>query len=146
MSDEEIEKLKAEKAAKMMKSSLQHQFPIGEVVELTDSTFDSFIEQKGIIVVDFWAQWCGPCRSMAPILDQLAREWGSKGIQIGKVNVDQNNATAMKYRVSSIPMFLVFKDGEVLGNILGAIGKAPFDKLFKDLLDGKDPRKQEGYS
>ena len=134
--DEEIERIKREKMMKLLKHKEQVQkYPLGKVVELTDNNFDDFVKQDGICVVDCWAIWCAPCRSMAPIMEQLAKEWASKNVHIGKLDVDHNPRVTMRYGVSSIPNFLVFKDGKFLGNVVGAVGKAPFIKLFKKLLE-----------
>lgn len=144
--DEELERIKQEKMIKLMKDDVPTvgDFPIAEVVELDDNSFDSFVIQSGIVVVDTWAVWCGPCRTMEPIMNQLAKEWSGK-VTIGKLNVDQNPRTSMKFGISSIPNFLVFQDGKFLGNVVGAVGKKPFEKLFKKLLSG-DKDKKEGYT
>ena len=85
------------------------------------------------VVVDFWAEWCGPCKMIAPILEELAGE-NSETFKVGKVNVDDNRQTAMQYGVRSIPTLLVFKDGKVApnGQIIGAM---PKDALKKKILD-----------
>ena len=144
--DEELERIKKEKMMKLMKDDMPTvgNFPIAEVVELDDNSIDSFVTQSGIVVIDCWAVWCGPCRTMEPIMKQLAKEW-SGNVTIGKLNVDQNPRTSMKYGIASIPNFLVFQDGKFLGNVVGAVGKKPFEKLFKKLLSG-DKDKKEGYT
>jgi thioredoxin 1 len=90
------------------------------VLELTDATFD---EQVGAattpIVVDFWAEWCGPCKMVAPILEEIANEQVGK-VTIAKLNIDENPNIAMRYSVMSIPTMLVFKDGEPVDRIVGA--------------------------
>ncbi|MHA1304360.1 MAG: thioredoxin [Candidatus Heimdallarchaeaceae archaeon] len=146
MDDNELEKIRQKKMQEMMGiNQTESPFPTGVTVELTDNDFNEFVKQKGIVVVDTWAAWCMPCRTMGPIMDQLAKEWADKGVHIGKLNVDQNRRTAMKYGISSIPNFLVFQDGKYLGNIVGAVGKKPFVKLFEKLLKGEDPT-SEGYA
>ena len=119
-------------------------FPVVGIVELDDNSLESFIKQPGIVVIDCWAVWCGPCRTMEPIMEQLSKEWAGK-VTIGKLNVDQNPHTSMRYGISSIPNFLVFQDGKFLGNVVGAVGKRPFEKLFNKLLSG-DQDKKEGYA
>lgn len=145
MTDSEIEKIKQKKIMEMMNTEKNKDAPAGKAIELNDNQFESFIKKKGIVVVDCWAQWCGPCRTMSPIMDQLAKEWKDKGVHIGKINVQQYPRSAAKYGVSSIPNFLVFKDGKYLGNVLGAVGKKPFEELFKKILRG-DFDKKEGYA
>ena len=90
----------------------------GPVVEVTDSSFDSFVSGSGYVLVDCWAPWCGPCRRMGPIVDELAEI--SKGeIKVGKLNTDDNQATAMRFNISSIPRLLIFKDGNLMDTIVG---------------------------
>jgi len=83
--------------------------------------------------VDFWAQWCGPCKMIAPALDELATAYDGRA-KIVKVDIDQNRNTAMKYHVRSIPMLLVFKDGQVQGTQIGAVGKPQLAQLIDKAL------------
>ena len=104
------------------------------VLHATDADFDSHVLQSDVpVLVDFWAPWCGPCKMIAPALDQLAGEYAGKA-KIVKVDVDQNPATAMKFRVRSIPMLLVFKDGQIHGQQIGAVGKAQLAQLIDKAL------------
>ena len=91
---------------------------MGKYVELTDATFDTTISE-GLTLVDFWAPWCGPCRAVAPIVDQLASEYEGK-VTVAKVNVDDNQQTAIKFRVMSIPTMILFKDGQPVEVTVGA--------------------------
>ena len=94
------------------------------ILTLTDATFDEVVNaQDTPMVVDFWAEWCGPCRMIAPILDEIASEQDGK-VTIGKLNVDENPGTAQRFGVMSIPTLLVFRDGELDKRIVGAKGKA----------------------
>jgi len=91
---------------------------------VTDQTFAQEIEQHaGLAVVDFWATWCGPCRMIAPILDQLADEYDGR-VKVAKVDVDSNIQTATRFNVRSIPMLLFFKNGKVVDQIVGAVPRA----------------------
>lgn len=93
-------------------------------LEFTDSNFqDTVLDSDKLSVVDFWAEWCGPCKMITPIIDELASEYGDS-VNIGKLNVDSNGDTAMKYGVRSIPTILWIKNGEVVDKHVGTISKA----------------------
>lgn len=94
------------------------------ITTLTDATFDEVVNGSSApVVVDFWAEWCGPCKMIAPILDEIATEQGD-AVQITKLNVDENPAIAQRFGVMSIPTILVFRDGELDKKIVGAKGKS----------------------
>lgn len=104
------------------------------VIHATDADFDQQVLQSDVpVLVDFWAPWCGPCKMIAPALDQLASEYAGKA-KVVKVDIDQNRASAMKYHVRSIPMLLVFKNGQVQGTQIGAVGKAQLGQLLDKAL------------
>ena len=89
----------------------------------TDANFEAeAIENKGVKVVDFWAEWCGPCRMITPIIEDLAAEYGDQ-VQIGKLNVDENAEVSQRYAIRSIPTILIFKDGEVVDRHVGTTTK-----------------------
>lgn len=97
--------------------------------EFTDSNFDeTVLSVGGLAVVDFWAEWCGPCRMVGPIIEQLAEE--NPDVNIGKVNVDENNALAAKYGIRSIPTILILRDGEVIDRVSGAKPLGDFQELL----------------
>lgn len=100
------------------------------VKELNSTNFDSTIDHPRPVLVDFWAPWCGPCKAIAPILDQLAEELHTQ-VQICKVNVDNNSELAAKFNVRAIPTLLIFKDGKVVDQIVGLVNK---DDLKKKLI------------
>ncbi|HJR67941.1 MAG TPA: thioredoxin [Gemmatimonadaceae bacterium] len=101
-------------------------------VAVTDATFVAEIEHyKGLAVVDFWATWCGPCRMIAPILDQLASEYNGKA-KVAKVDVDTNQQTAMRFNVRSIPSILFFKDGKHVDTVVGAVPKSHLERKFAE--------------
>ena len=105
-----------------------------KVIHATDADFDAAVLQSSEpVLVDFWAPWCGPCKMIAPALDELAQTYAGKA-KIVKVDVDQNQATAIKYHVRSIPMLLVFKDGQVQGTQIGAVGKPQLAALIDKAL------------
>jgi thioredoxin 1 len=91
---------------------------------VTDGTFQAEVEQhQGLVLVDFWAEWCGPCRVIAPILDQIAAEYAGK-LKITKMDVDANQQTPMRFNVRSIPSLLFFKGGKHVDTVVGAVPKA----------------------
>ena len=93
------------------------------IVIATESNFkEQVLSSAQPVLVDFWAEWCGPCKMIAPVLDELATEYGGK-IKIAKVNIDENQNLAAQYRVTAIPTLLVFKDGQVLEQMVGAKSK-----------------------
>lgn len=93
-------------------------------VDITDATFETEVLQSDRpVVVDFWATWCGPCKMIAPILEEVARDMGDK-VKIAKLDVDNNNKTSGKYNIMSIPSLLFFKNGQVVDQVIGAIPKA----------------------
>ncbi len=98
---------------------------------VTDADFESEIEKhQGLAVVDFWAEWCGPCRIIAPIVDQLAAEYQGKA-KVAKLDVDTNQRTAMKYNVRSIPTVLFFKNGKLVDQVIGAVPRAHLESKFR---------------
>jgi thioredoxin 1 len=102
-----------------------------EVKTLTDATFDTEIADAGTpIIVDFWAPWCGPCRMVGPIIDEIAQEHGDK-VAIGKLNVDENPGIAGKFGIMSIPTIILFKSGEPAKKVIGARSKADFLREFE---------------
>jgi thioredoxin 1 len=107
---------------------------MSNAIEITDDSFEAEVLQSDTpVIVDFWATWCGPCKMIAPILEEIAVEFGDK-IKVTKLDVDSNNQTAGKYNIMSIPSLLIFKNGEVVDQIVGAVPKAQLiDRLQKVL-------------
>jgi thioredoxin 1 len=98
---------------------------------VTDADFEQEVEKNDkLTVVDFWATWCGPCRMIAPVLDQLAAEYKDK-VKVAKLDVDANIKTATRFNVRSIPMLLFFKDGKVVDQIVGAVPRQTIEAKFK---------------
>ncbi len=94
-----------------------------DIREITDENFADEIESsEGLAIVDFWAEWCGPCRMVGPIVEELAQEYEGK-VKVGKLDVDSNRVTAGRFNIRSIPSILYFKDGEVVDQVVGAFPK-----------------------
>jgi thioredoxin 1 len=104
------------------------------VTEINDQNFESEVIKSAIpVVVDFWAPWCGPCRMIAPVTEKLSEEYANK-IKFCKLNVDENPEMSQKYRVMSIPLLLLFKDGQQVDGILGAVPESIIQPKIKALL------------
>lgn len=100
-------------------------------LEITDGNITEILESNKITLVDFWAPWCGPCRMLGPIIDDLAKD--NTDVTIGKINVDDNSQTAVKYGVRGIPTMIFFKDGEVVDKIVGVKSKAELQAKIDSL-------------
>ena len=104
------------------------------VAAFTDANFDREVLQSTTpVLVDFWATWCAPCKAIAPLIDTIADEYVGK-VKVGKVNVDENQATPGKYGVRGIPTIILFKDGAVLEQVVGAVPKSQIDALIAKAL------------
>jgi thioredoxin 2 len=103
-------------------------------VEVTDQTFGrEVLQHPGPLVLDCWAPWCGPCRSVAPVLDQLAKEYAGR-VKIAKLNTDQNQRTSANYSIQSIPTLLFFRDGKLVNRQVGALPKPEIERLIRQIL------------
>ena len=106
------------------------------VKEFSDAAFDADeINSGDVVLVDFWAEWCGPCRAIAPVIDQLATEYEGRAV-IGKLNVDHNPGVPGNYGIRGIPTLLVFKGGEVVGQLVGAQSKAKIAEQLDKAIEG----------
>jgi thioredoxin 1 len=107
------------------------------VFEVTDATFDEqVVKNDGLTVVDFWAPWCGPCRMVGPVIEELAEEYEGR-VRFAKLNVDDNQVTAGAFGVRSIPTIGFFRDGEPVGGVVGAYPKDALQEVIDDVLAGK---------
>ena len=104
------------------------------VIEFNDQNFDSdVLKAETPVLVDFWAVWCGPCKAIAPIVEEIANEFSGK-VKVGKMDVDKNNQVAMRYGIRSIPTLLLFKNGEVVDQVIGNVGKDSIESMISKAL------------
>ena len=100
---------------------------------VTDDTFAEVIEgSKGLAMVDFWAEWCGPCRIISPIVEELAHEYADRGVVVGKVDVDHNPGISARFGIRSIPSILFFKDGQHVDTVVGAVPKPHLERKIQE--------------
>lgn len=127
MIDDELEEIKKKKLEQLKKQymnggqKMEENMPSSPII-MTDEDMDENIRKYGTVVVDCWAPWCGPCRMIHPVVEELAKEMQGK-IVFGKLNVDENPATSTKHQIMSIPTMLVFKNGELIDRFVGAMPK-----------------------
>ena len=104
------------------------------LIEFTDDNFDTEVLKSNLpVLVDFWAEWCGPCKMIAPIIEEIAGDYAGK-VKVGKVNVDFNNQVAMQYGIRGIPALLVFKGGSVANQIVGAVPKNNITQILDEVI------------
>lgn len=126
--DPEIEKIKQRKLEEILRQQNQPKIEPG-IVDINDSNFQQIISSETPTLVDFWAEWCGPCKMMHPVFEGLDKKYPK--IKFARVNVDQNQNIAMKYGVQSIPTFIMFKAGMVVDQMMGAVGAPGIHMICK---------------
>jgi thioredoxin 1 len=132
-SDDDIEMIRAKKLAEMMAQVQKKDAPAavsGEPIVLTDQNFAGVITQSRLVLVDFWATWCAPCKTIAPSVEGLARQYAGK-LTVGKMDVDRNQSIPGQFAIESIPTLLLFKEGKLVDGIVGAVPKAQLEALVK---------------
>lgn len=107
----------------------------GHPVQLSDADFDTNVRGLGLVLVDFWAPWCAPCRMVAPVLEAIAKDYTGR-LTIGKLNTDDNPRTAMKFNIMSIPTLILFKDGKPVDSIIGAVPRVQIESVIKRHMAG----------
>ena len=130
MEDEELENIKKKQLEDLLKqqniNNILNETP---VMELTSQNFNQEISNNDLLLVDFWAEWCGPCKSMHPIFTRMAKKY--KQVRFARVNVDNAQDIAMKYGVQSIPTFIMFKSGQIIDKMMGAVGAPGIHMICK---------------
>ncbi|MCX8171106.1 MAG: thioredoxin [Candidatus Bathyarchaeota archaeon] len=132
--DDELRRIRQRKIEDMMRRTYGRHEITDKPVEVTDLNFSEVIKGNRLVVIDFWASWCAPCRMMAPIIDELAKEYSGK-ILFGKLNVDENTRKPAEYGVMSIPTFLVFRDGVLVDRFVGAMPKKILEQKLAKYLE-----------
>ena len=136
MEDAEFEKIKKKQLEDLLQqqdlNNIVNEMP---VIELTSQNFNQEIRNNNLLLVDFWAEWCGPCKSMHPIFTRMAKKY--KQIRFARVNVDDAQDIAMKYGVKSTPTFIMFKNAEVVNTMVGAVGEPGIHMICKKFIDNQ---------
>jgi thioredoxin 1 len=134
LSDSELDKILEEKARRLVSES-SHQGSNGHVVELTEANFDKIVNNGKVTLVDFWAVWCGPCKTMEPVVERLASKFAGS-VNFGKLNVDEQSAVATKYEVQSIPTFIMFRNGAPVDAVIGTMPEAALEQRIRKAAGG----------
>ena len=137
--DSELERI-LQRKAKELQSSRQTDLDKAEdegygPMKLSDQNFDKYVRRKSLAIVDFWAEWCGPCRDMLPVFERLAKRYGDR-VLFGRVNVDEYGNLASRYEVYGIPTFIIFHNGVPADRIVGAVGEQGLERLLVGHLKG----------
>ena len=136
MEDNEIEKIQKKQLEDLLKQqNLNNILDKTPVMELTSENFNREMANNDLLLVDFWAEWCGPCKSMHPIFTRMAKKY--KRVRFARVNVDNAQDIAMKYGVQSIPTFIMFKNGEIANTMVGAVGEPGIHMICKKFVDNQ---------
>ena len=128
--NKELEKIRRAKLQEIMKKSRTSEkegIVLSKPIEVTNASFKQTIENHPLVVVDCWAPWCGPCRMVAPVIEELARDYAGK-ILFAKLNVDENREVSTQYDIMSIPTLLVFKNGKLIDTIIGAMPRQTLEQ------------------
>lgn len=136
MEDEELRIINEKRMKKLQQIINEKELlkNIKEPLDLDDSNFTQTINKFPLLLIDFWAPWCGPCRMMSPIIDQVGKEYIGK-LVVGKVNVDENPNISSQFGISSIPTLILFKRGQAVNNIIGSVSKSRIDEMVRTHIE-----------
>lgn len=132
--DEELRRIKEKKLKELMRLKEKKQEMSAKPVPVTDSNFSEIVDKHSLALIDCWAPWCGPCVAIAPIVEELAKEYAGK-ILFGKLNIDENPKTAERFRIFSIPTLLITKNGKEVDRIVGLVPKDQIEARLKKHLE-----------
>ena len=136
MEDDEFERIQKKQLEDLVKQqNLNNILDEAPVMELTSENFNREMANNDLLLVDFWAEWCGPCKSMHPIFTRMAKKY--KRVRFARVNVDNAQDIASKYGVQSIPTFIMFKNGEIANTMVGAVGEPGIHMICKKFVDNQ---------
>ena len=136
MEDNEFEKIQKKQLEDLLKQqNFNNILDKTPVMELTSENFNREMKNNDLLLVDFWAEWCGPCKSMHPIFTRMAKKY--KSVRFARVNVDNAQDIASKYGVQSIPTFIMFKNGEIANTMVGAVGEPGIHMICKKFVDNQ---------
>ena len=136
MEDDEFEKIQKKQLEDLLKQqNLNNILDKTPVIELTSENFNQEMQNNDLLLIDFWAEWCGPCKSMHPIFTRMAKKY--KRVRFARVNVDNAQDIARKYGVQSIPTFIMFKNGEIANTMVGAVGEPGIHMICKKFVDNQ---------
>ena len=136
MEDDEFERIQKKQLEDLVKQqNLNNILDETPVMELTSENFNQEMRNNDLLLVDFWAEWCGPCKSMHPIFTRMAKKY--KRVRFARVNVDNAQDIARKYGVQSIPTFIMFKNGEIVNTMVGAVGEPGIHMICKKFTDNQ---------
>ena len=131
--DRELERIRLRKLKELMSEKAKAGEKLDKPVHLDENEFHEFLQEHPLVLVDFWAPWCGPCHMIAPVIEELAREYAGR-VAFAKIDVDKNRRLAMKFGIMSIPTLILFKNGKPVDMIVGAQPKPAIEEMIKRYL------------
>lgn len=129
----ELDEIRKRKLKELEEKYLGKKEVIDKPIQVTDQTFEDTIRKYPVVVVDFWGQWCPPCHMIAPVIEELAKDYSGK-VVFSKLNVDENQMIAAKYGIMAVPTLLIFKNGRLIDQVTGALPRQHLEKRIKNVL------------